>query len=74
MDALERTAFVGGVPGLQLFHSPGGTRSWRLFYRLPGDRRRLSMPLGRFPHVTLAVARQRAREALDLAGAGVDRR
>lgn len=72
VESLQRTAFVGGAPGLQLLVSPRGTRSWRLFYRLPGDRKRRALTLGRFPQVSLSVARRRAFDALDLAGSGVD--
>ncbi|MEE2929805.1 MAG: Arm DNA-binding domain-containing protein, partial [Pseudomonadota bacterium] len=64
VQRLTVTAFVGGVPGLQLVVSPGGTKAWRLFYRLPGSKRRRSMSLGRFPSLTLADARKTANEML----------
>ena len=66
------SVFVGGAPGLQLLVSPAGTKSWRLFYRLPGAGKRRSMSLGRFPGVSLAEARQRALAALADASAGND--
>ena len=66
------SVFVGGAPGLQLLVSPAGTKSWRLFYRLPGAGKRRSMSLGRFPGVSLAEARQRALAALAAASAGND--
>lgn len=69
---LDKTAFVGGVPGLQCVVSEGGTKSWRLFYRLPGSDKRQSMTLGRFPGVSLAEARKLALEKLALAGDGDD--
>ena len=66
------SVFVGGAPGLQLLVSPAGTKSWRLFYRLPGASKRRSMSLGRFPGVSLADARRRALAALAEASAGND--
>lgn len=80
MSALEvsrlgASAFVGGVAGLQLVVSAGGTRSWRLFYRVAGgDGRRRAMGLGRYPIVTLADGRDRAAKALALAANGEDPR
>lgn len=69
-----KSGFAGGAPGLQLLVSPGGTKSWRLFYRLPGQTKRRSMSLGRYPSVSLAEARKRAHEALARASAGDDPR
>lgn len=69
---LKSSAFVGGVPGLQLVVSKGGTRSWRLFYRIAGRERRQAMTLGRFPALGLAEARRRANEKLALAADGND--
>lgn len=68
----NETTFVGGEPGLQLVVSPGGTKSWRLFYRLPGTKRRRSMTLGRYPGVSLSDARKLAQEKLALASDGTD--
>ncbi len=70
--SLDRTAFVGGVSGLQLVVSSGGGRSWRLFYRLPGDAKRRAMKLGSFPALTLADARKRAEKCLCAAADGSD--
>lgn len=53
--------FVGGVDGLALQIAPGGSRSWVLRARMGGKRR--DMGLGGFPDVTLAQARDAAREA-----------
>lgn len=72
VSRLSSSAFVGGVPGLQLAVSPQGTRSWRLFYRLPGDTRRRAMALGRYPDVSLADARKRAGQHISLASDGAD--
>ena len=72
VSRLAATAFVGGVPGLQLVVSEGGTKSWRLFYRLPGSTKRRSMTLGRYPSIGLADARRLAGEKLALAADGQD--
>lgn len=62
--------FVGGVAGLGLQVLPGGGRTWILRATI-GDRRR-EMGLGGFPDVTLAMAREAAREARDLIRKGID--
>jgi integrase len=72
VERLRISAFVGGAPGLQLQVSPGGTRTWRLFYRLPGDGRRRALTLGRHPSVSLSEARRRAGAALAIASNGED--
>lgn len=69
---LAETSFVGGAPGLQLVVSAGGTKSWRLFYRLSGSKRRRSMSLGRYPGVSLADARKISSEMLAQASSGTD--
>lgn len=69
---LAKTCFVGGAPGLQCVVSQNGTKSWRLFYRLPGSLKRHSMSLGRLPGVSLADARRLANEKLALAADGKD--
>ncbi|WP_374763259.1 tyrosine-type recombinase/integrase [Yunchengibacter salinarum] len=62
---------VGGVAGLGLRVSPtGASRSWVLRYYIGG--RRKNAGLGRFPDVTLAQARERAREFRDQLWQGVD--
>jgi integrase len=62
--------FVGGVHGLALSVSGVGARSWIL--RLVVGGRRREMGLGPFPEVTLAKARDKAREARELVRSGVD--
>ncbi len=61
---------VGGVTGLQLQITPRGAKWWILRVTV-GDRRR-KVGLGSYPTVSLAAARQRAREALDKIAAGID--
>jgi hypothetical protein len=55
------TFAVGGVAGLLLQITPNGGRTWILRAQV-GDKRR-EMGLGGYPDVTLAQARERAREA-----------
>jgi integrase len=64
------TFAVGGVSGLLLQVSENGGRGWILRVTV-GDRRR-EIGLGGFPDVTLAQARDRAREAKEKIRAGVD--
>lgn len=61
---------VGGVAGLYLQVLPTGARTWVLRARIGGKRR--DMGLGGFPDVTLALAREKAREARLRIDAGVD--
>lgn len=77
MGALEvsrKTApglhFVGGVPGLALHVTTPGARSW-IFRVVIGGKRR-EMGLGNYPGVTLAMAREKAREARELIRQGID--
>ncbi len=62
--------FVGGVHGLALQVISAGAKSWILRIVVGGKRR--EMGLGPYPEVTLAKARDRAREARDLVRSGVD--
>ncbi|MBS4038917.1 MAG: integrase arm-type DNA-binding domain-containing protein [Hydrogenophaga sp.] len=61
---------VGGVSGLYLKVAPTGARTWVLRATV-GDKRR-DMGLGGFPSVTLAGAREKAREARLLIEKGTD--
>ena len=69
----KRTApglhFVGGVQGLAL-QVTGGSRAWVLRATIGGKRR--DMGLGPYPGVTLAQARDKARDARELIRQGVD--
>lgn len=62
--------FVGGVPGLALTVHKGGSRSWVLRYQVAGRRRDLG--LGAFDLVSLAQARETAREARAKIARGID--
>lgn len=61
---------VGGVPGLCLQVTESGARSWVLRVRVGGKRREIG--LGSFPAVSLADAREKAREGRERIGQGVD--
>lgn len=61
---------VGGVAGLYLQVSPTGARSWILRATVAGKRR--DHGLGGFPDVTLAGAREKARNAREGIGQGLD--
>lgn len=62
--------FVGGVPGLALLVSPTGARQWVLRVVVGGKRR--DMGIGGFPAVTLAGAREAARDARLKIANGID--
>ncbi|WP_312531148.1 phage integrase central domain-containing protein [Paracoccus sp. (in: a-proteobacteria)] len=64
------TFAVGGVSGLLLQITPNGGRTWLLRVAVGGRRREIG--LGGFPDVTLAQARDRAREAKDQIRRGID--
>ena len=61
---------VGGTDGLALQVSPSGARSWVL--RMAAGGRQREMGLGSFPTVTLAEARERARQCRTLVKQGID--
>lgn len=61
---------VGGVAGLLLQVTPSGAKSWIYRTRIAGKRRNIG--LGAFPDVTLAQAREKARETRDKIAAGID--
>lgn len=64
------TFAVGGVSGLLMQITPNGGRTW-LLRVMVGEKRR-EIGLGGFPEVTLAQARERAREAKDKIRQGID--
>jgi integrase len=61
---------VGGVPGLHLQITPNGGRSWVLRVTVGALRRDIG--LGGFPGVTLAMARDKARDARAKIENGID--
>lgn len=64
------TFAVGGVSGLLLQITPHGGRTWLLRATVGGKRREIG--LGGYPDVTLAQARERARETKDQIRCGID--
>ena len=64
------TFAVGGVDGLQLQITPSGARSWVLRLMVAGTRRNIG--LGSYPTVSLAQAREVARETRELVRQGID--
>lgn len=69
-EGRNATFAVGGIDGLMMQITPSGARSWLLRCKV-GDRRR-HIGLGGFPDVTLAQARERAREAREMIWQGID--
>lgn len=61
---------VGGVAGLQLQVTQNAAKSWILRIQVGGKRR--DMGLGGYPDVTLAQAREKARQAREAAQNGID--
>ena len=61
---------VGGVAGLYLYVNESNARSWILRAMVGGKRRH--MGLGGFPDVTLAQAREKARQAREVIAQGTD--
>lgn len=66
----NKTVAVGGVDGLLLQITPSGARSWILRVTIGELRRHLG--LGAFPSVTLACARELARDARAKIKEGID--
>jgi hypothetical protein len=66
----NQTVAVGGVDGLLLQMTPVNGRSWLLRCKI-GDKRR-HIGLGGYPDVTLAQARDRARDAREMIWQGID--
>ncbi|QGW82963.1 DUF4102 domain-containing protein [Variovorax paradoxus] len=60
---------IGDGDGLMLVVQPNGSASWVLRY---STTRRTDLTLGRWPTVTLALAREKAEEARRLIAAGAD--
>jgi len=56
--------------GLHLLVQPNGSKLWRLKYRFDGKEKLLSF--GKYPGISLAVAREKRRTAKALLAAGID--
>ncbi|WP_421981244.1 tyrosine-type recombinase/integrase [Roseibium sp.] len=66
----EKPKKISDGGGLHLLLTPGGSRLWRLSYRFAGSQKTLA--LGAYPHVTLALARQRRDLAKGQLATGID--
>ncbi|CTQ55389.1 Prophage CP4-57 integrase [Roseibium album] len=66
----ERPKKVSDGAGLHLLLTPNGSRLWRFSYRFAGSQKTLA--LGAYPHVSLAVARQKRDLAKGQLAAGID--
>jgi integrase len=60
------------TPGLALRVTDKGVKSWSVMYRVRGDKKVRRLTLGGFPVVSVAAAREQARDALLMAKKGVD--
>lgn len=69
-EGAGETVAVGGVSGLVMQLLPSGGRTWILRVMVGGKRREIG--LGGYPDVTLAHARERAREIKGMIRQGVD--
>ncbi len=66
----EKPKKVSDGEGLHLLLTPNGSRLWRFSYRFAGSQKTLA--LGAYPHVTLAVARQKRDLAKGQLVVGID--
>ena len=63
LPRLDKTYFRSGdYPGLQLWVAPGGTKTWRLQYRIAGKRYQQRKKIGNYPVVGVVEATKRAKE------------
>ncbi len=63
LPRLDKTYFRSGdYPGLQLWIEPGGTKTWRLQYRIAGKRYQQRKKIGNYPVVGVVEATKRAKE------------
>jgi integrase len=68
--AKEKAYSMGDGGGLYLWVKPTGGKLWRWSYRFDGKEKLMS--LGKYPDVSLALARERHAEARKLLATGVD--
>jgi integrase len=68
--AAERAYSLGDGGGLYLWVKPTGGKLWRWSYRFDGKEKLMS--LGKYPDVSLALARERHAEARKLLATGID--
>ncbi len=61
-----------GLPGFSLRVTAKGKKTWYVRYRVRGSAQQQRYTIGPYPGVSLAAARERAREILEAAYGGVD--
>ncbi len=66
----ERPFKVADGGSLYLLVSPSGGKLWRFNFRIDGKRKTLA--LGKFPGMSVATARERAKNARDMLAEGID--
>jgi len=66
----DKVAKFGDGGGLYLHLTPSGSKLWRMAYRFSGKQKTLSF--GKYPAVTLAIARHRRNDAKSLIATGTD--
>lgn len=71
-DGAKIDWFDTTVRGLCFRVSPAGTRAFFLVYTQPGARKRVWMKIGTYPQLSLAAARQKARDTRASIGEGSD--
>lgn len=69
-DGTERTLSDG--QGLELRVKSKDKKRWVFKYQSPADKKRTNIGFGTYPEVTLAIARERRREARALLAQGID--
>lgn len=72
LKATNREVKIFDGNGLFLVATPSGGKLWRMKYRIDGKEKLLSF--GPYPHVSLALARQKRDEAKKLLAQGIDPR
>jgi hypothetical protein len=62
LPRLDKTYFKSGdYPGLQLWIEPGGTKTWRLQYRVSGKKYQQRKKIGNYPVIGVVEATKRAK-------------
>ena len=69
-DSKKQAYRIADAHGLHLFVTPSGGKLWRWKYRFDGSQK--LMALGKYPQVSLAVARERHSDARKLLASGID--
>ena len=68
----EKEYYLADGSGLKLRVLPSGSKNWLLNYYRPTSGKRANLSLGRYPDVSLALARKSSLEAKELIAQGID--